>query len=63
MSRGAFDNRIIGIKGFIMGNALTGIADDVSAVHYNPAGLVFNEHTWDTEIYRYEHCWSLCQWV
>jgi long-chain fatty acid transport protein len=51
---GAFDNNVIGIKGFAMGSAFTGIADDASAVYYNPAGLMFNENSaWNAEIYGY----------
>ncbi|HAX95293.1 MAG TPA: hypothetical protein DCY35_02030 [Prolixibacteraceae bacterium] len=38
-----FDNGAIGIKAYFMGSAFVGIADDSSAVHYNPAGLAFNE--------------------
>jgi long-subunit fatty acid transport protein len=49
---GAFDNTGIGLQGMSMGNALTGIADDASAVHYNPAGLALHEnHTWLAEAY------------
>ncbi len=37
-----------------MGHSLTGIADDASAVYFNPAGLVFNdENTWHAEVYTY----------
>ena len=51
---GAFDNNIIGIKGFAMGSAFTGIADDASAVYYNPAGLISNENpAWNAEVYGY----------
>jgi len=38
---GALDNSAVGIKGIAMGSALTGIADDASAVYFNPAGLAF----------------------
>jgi long-chain fatty acid transport protein len=37
------DNAAVGIKASVMGTAFTGIADDASAVHHNPAGLVFND--------------------
>lgn len=51
---GGFDNSGIGIKGMSMGGALVGIADDASAIYYNPAGLAMNaENTWDGEAYGY----------
>ena len=51
---GGFDNSYIGIRGGAMGHALTGVADDASAVYYNPAGLVLNNtHKWDGEGYVY----------
>jgi long-chain fatty acid transport protein len=37
----ALDNTRMGAKANIMGRAFTGLADDPSAVFYNPAGLVF----------------------
>ncbi len=43
VNAGGFDNSGIGLKGFSMGSAYTGVADDASAVYYNPAGLSFNE--------------------
>ena len=49
---GAFDNSVIGVKGFALGSAFTGIADDASAVYYNPAGLAFGvNNDWNAEIY------------
>lgn len=37
-----------------MGHALTGVADDASAVYYNPAGLVLNNtKKWEGEAYIY----------
>jgi len=51
---GGFDNTAIGMKGMSMGNGLTGIADDSSAVYFNPAGLVFLEKdVWNGEVYTY----------
>lgn len=51
---GAFDNPAIGSKAIGMGTAFTGIADDASAVFYNPGGLVFNKKdTWYCELYTY----------
>ncbi len=38
---GAMDTSSIGVKSWGMAAAFTGIADDSSAVHWNPAGLVF----------------------
>ena len=40
---GGLINTSIGAKAFPMGSAYTGIADDSSAVFYNPGGLVFND--------------------
>jgi long-chain fatty acid transport protein len=34
-----FDNNTIGIRGYSMASAYHGIADDASAIYYNPAGL------------------------
>ena len=51
---GALDNPAVGSKGIGMGNSFTAIADDASAVYYNPAGLVFNrKDTWYGELYTY----------
>jgi len=51
---GAFDNPSVGIKASGMGFAFTGIADDASAVFYNPAGLTYQEKgVWHAEIYGY----------
>jgi len=36
----ALDNTHMGLKAFSMGKAFTGLADDASAVFYNPAGLI-----------------------
>ncbi len=40
---GAMDSSSIGVKSWMTASAVTGIADDSSAVHWNPAGLVFHE--------------------
>ncbi len=37
------DNSAVGLKAAFMGTAFSGIADDASAVHHNPAGLAFND--------------------
>jgi long-chain fatty acid transport protein len=59
---GGCDNSAVGLKGFSAGCAYTGIADDASAVYYNPGGLAFlDENIWYGEVYgyvvgtRYEH--------
>ena len=41
---GGYDNSSIGSKAYAMASAFTGIADDASAVYYNPGGLVFQEN-------------------
>jgi len=49
-----FTNSCIGLKGMGMGNSLTGIADDASAVYFNPAGLAFGEkNSWSAELYLF----------
>lgn len=50
----ALDNSGIGIKGFSMAAAFYGIADDASAVYYNPGGLAFlDENSLHAEVYGY----------
>ncbi len=51
---GAMDSSSIGVKSWMMASAVTGIADDSSAVHWNPAGLVFHEDqekSWHAQTY------------
>jgi long-chain fatty acid transport protein len=51
---GGFDNATIGIKAISMGALPVGIADDASAVYFNPGGMVFNENkALYAEIYGY----------
>jgi len=38
---GGWNNMLIGCRAISMGGAFVGIADDASAVYYNPAGLAF----------------------
>ena len=40
---GGFDNGIIGPRAPAMGTAFTGLADDPSAIFYNPAGVALLE--------------------
>jgi long-chain fatty acid transport protein len=40
---GGWNNTLMGCRAIAMGAAFAGIADDPSAVFYNPAGLVFQE--------------------
>ena len=46
-----FDNSTVGNRATMTGAALSGLADDASAVYYNPAGMInpFRETTWDIE--------------
>ena len=54
LSGRGLDNSGIGIKGFSMAAAFYGIADDASAIFYNPGGLVFLEqNSWNAEVYTY----------
>jgi long-subunit fatty acid transport protein len=49
---GALENNAIGIKATAMACSFTGVADDASAVHHNPASLAFNEkEIWYGETY------------
>jgi long-chain fatty acid transport protein len=49
---GGFTNNSIGSKSILMGAAFTGIADDASAVHFNPAGLAFSATPgWNMDTY------------
>ncbi len=51
---GGFDNTGMGSRGLGMGYALTGIANDASAVYYNPAGLSFiDKDTLYVDLYSY----------
>ncbi|MDR2734579.1 MAG: outer membrane protein transport protein [Spirochaetota bacterium] len=47
----ALDNTHIGAKANIMGRAFTGLADDASAVFYNPAGLAFQNEGLSLQAY------------
>src|SRR4051812_44817012 len=40
ITHAAFEDRGVGARGSGMGEVQTGVADDVNAVHYNPAGLI-----------------------
>ncbi|MEW6555735.1 MAG: LysM peptidoglycan-binding domain-containing protein, partial [Elusimicrobiota bacterium] len=41
---GAFENTSSGARPYGMGNAFSGLANDIQAVHYNPAGLTQIRH-------------------
>ncbi|MFQ6038753.1 MAG: hypothetical protein ACE5LV_09065, partial [Candidatus Aminicenantales bacterium] len=38
---GGWNNTLMGARAIALGAAFAGLADDPSAVYYNPAGLVF----------------------
>jgi long-chain fatty acid transport protein len=40
---GGWNNMLIGCRAIAIGGAFAGIADDASAIYYNPAGLAFQE--------------------
>lgn len=49
-----FDNNVVGLKGGAMASAFHGVADDGSAVYYNPAGLaLINDGEMNVEAYTY----------
>lgn len=50
-SAAALDNTHMGSKANAMGKAFTGLADDPSAVFYNPAGLVFQREGLSVQTY------------
>jgi len=50
---GALDNSFVGTRAIALGGAFTGIADDASAVAYNPAGLAFLPSAMQAEAYGY----------
>ncbi len=41
---GGWNNTLMGARAIAMGAAFAGLADDASAIYYNPAGLVFQEN-------------------
>ena len=43
LSAGGWNNTLLGIRAIAIGGAFSGIADDPSAIYYNPAGLVQQE--------------------
>jgi len=51
VSAAALDNTHMGTKANAMGKAFTGLADDASAVFYNPAGLVFQDKGMAVQVY------------
>lgn len=42
---GGWNNMLIGCRAIAIGGAFAGIADDVSAIYYNPAGLAFQNQS------------------
>jgi long-chain fatty acid transport protein len=50
---GALDNSSVGARAIAMGSAFTGIANDATAVYYNPAGLAFLPRGTHVEGYGY----------
>ena len=49
-----FDNNNVGLRGFALATAYHGIADDGSAIYYNPAGLaLIDEGQMNVEAYAY----------
>lgn len=47
---GGWNNTLMGCKALALGGAFTGVADDPSAIFYNPAGLVFQRRDFNFSI-------------
>ncbi len=47
---GGWNNTLMGARAIAMGAAFAGVADDPSAIYYNPAGLVFQEKRFNLSI-------------
>lgn len=47
---GGWNNTLIGCRAIALGGAFTGVADDPSAVFYNPAGLVFQPESFNFSV-------------
>jgi long-chain fatty acid transport protein len=47
---GGWNNTLMGARAIAMGAAFAGLADDASAIYYNPAGLVFQENRFNLTI-------------
>jgi long-chain fatty acid transport protein len=47
---GGWNNTLMGARALAMGAAFVGVADDASAIFYNPAGLVFQENRFNLAI-------------
>lgn len=51
---GALSNNMVGVRASSMQSAFTGVADDSSAVFYNPAGLAAKaKDNWDAQVYAW----------
>jgi long-chain fatty acid transport protein len=50
---GALDNSSVGARAIAMGSAFTGLANDASAVYFNPAGLAFLAAGTQVDAYGY----------
>jgi long-chain fatty acid transport protein len=47
---GGWNNTLMGARAIAMGAAFAGLADDASAIYYNPAGLAFQENRFNLTI-------------
>jgi len=47
---GGWNNTLMGTRAIAMGAAFAGLADDASAIYYNPAGLAFQENRFNLTI-------------
>jgi long-chain fatty acid transport protein len=47
---GGWNNTLMGARAIAMGAAFAGVADDPSAIYYNPAGLAFQNSRFNLSI-------------
>jgi long-chain fatty acid transport protein len=47
---GGWNNTLLGCRAIAMGGAFTGLADDPTAIYYNPAGIVFQRNRFNLSI-------------
>lgn len=56
LTAGGWNNNLIGCRAISMGGAFVGLANDPSAIYYNPAGLVYQEENLNLSLEGF-HIW------